>query len=371
MLGFDLRVARVVWTAFIVGLFLFLLYAARSTLLVVVLAIFFSYLIYPLIQVIERWRPQRMPRTVSIGLVFIVVVSVLVLAGSLLGTRMIDEATRLGQRIPDLVSASNTASQFPLPKVLEPLRERILVLVREQLQGGASNALPLAQRIGLGVVHAASNLIYIVLIPVLSFLLIKEAPAMRQTVLAWMKEPNRTLWAAITEDLDVLLSGYVRALLLLALATLVFYSIGFSLMGVPYALLLAGVAALLEFIPFVGPLAAVVLTVAVAGFSGYDQLLILVGAFMLYRGFQDYVLNPYLMSEGVEVSPLLVIVGLLVGEELAGVAGIFLSVPVMAALKIIMVQARASKKAQIPPTIAIASGLSRQEPDEQGPDRLL
>lgn len=346
MLGFDLRVARIVWTTFVVALLLFLLYAARSTLLVVTFAIFFSYLVYPLITLVEHRRPQRVPRTVSIAIVFIIVVAALVLAGALFGTRMVDEATKLGQKIPDLVSAQNTASHFPLPHVLEPLRERILGVVREQLQGGTSQALPWAQRVGLGVVHAASNLIYVVLIPVLSFLLIKEAPMIRGTVLSWMAEPTRTLWAAITEDLDVLLSGYVRALLLLSLATLICYSIAFSLLGVPYALLLAGVAAVLEFIPFVGPLAAVVLAVAVAGFSGYDQLLLLVGIILAYRVFQDYVLNPYLMSEGVEVSPLLVIIGLLVGEELGGVAGIFLSVPVMAAIKIIVVRARASQQAQ-------------------------
>ncbi len=352
MLGFDLRVARIVWTTFVVALLLFLLYAARSTLLVVTFAIFFSYLVYPLIKLVEHRRPQRVPRTVSIAIVFIVVVAALVLAGALFGTRMVDEATRLGQKIPDLVSAQNTASHFPLPHVLEPLRERILGVVREQLQGGTSQALPWAQRVGLGVMHAASNLIYVVLIPVLSFLLIKEAPLIRSSVLSWMGEPNRTLWAAITEDLDVLLSGYVKALLLLSLATLVCYTIAFSVMGVPYALLLAGVAAVLEFIPFVGPLAAVVLAVVVAGFSGYDQLLLLVGIILAYRVFQDYVLNPYLMSEGVEVSPLLVIVGLLVGEELGGVAGIFLSVPVMAAIKIIMVRARASQQAQKPSPIA-------------------
>ncbi|GAC1408404.1 MAG: AI-2E family transporter [Burkholderiaceae bacterium] len=357
MLGFDLRIARVVWTTFVVALFLFLVYAARSTLLVVTFAIFFSYLVYPLVQAVERKRPARVPRTASIALVFLVVIAVLVLAGSLFGTRMVDEATGLAKKIPDLISAQNSATHFPLPHVLEPLRARMLGVVREQLQGGASNALPLAQRIGLGVVHAASNLIYLVLIPVLSFLLIKEAPEIRKTVLSWMGEPNRTLWAAITLDLDVLLSGYVRALLLLSLATLLCYSVGFTLLGVPYALLLAGVAALLEFIPFVGPLAAVVLTVVVAGFSGYDQLLILIGAILAYRLFQDYVLNPYLMSEGVEVSPLLVIVGLLIGEELGGVAGIFLSVPVMAALKIILVRARASRKAQVPSAIATVSTL--------------
>ena len=367
MLGFDLRVARIVWTAFVVGLLLFLLYAARSTLLVVTFAIFFSYLVHPLIQVVERRRPQRVPRTASIALVFVLVITALAVAGGLFGTRMVDEATRLSQKFPDLVSAQNSANQFPLPQVLEPLRARLLGVVRQQLQGGTSVALPWAQRFGLGVMHAASNLIYVVLIPVLSFLLIKEAPEMRRTVLAWMAEPNRTLWAAITEDLDVLLSGYVRALLLLSLATLVFYSIGFALLGVPYALLLAGIAALLEFIPFVGPLAAVVLTVVVAGISGYDQLLVLIGVILMYRVFQDYILNPYLMSEGVEVSPLLVIVGLLVGEELGGVAGIFLSVPVMAAIKIIVVQARASQQAQKPSAIATAASLTVSSRDGDRP----
>ena len=365
MLGFDLRIARIVWTTFIVALLLFLLYAARSTLLVVTFAIFFSYLIYPLIQLVERRRLSRVPRTASIALVFIIVIAVLVLAGALLGTRMVDEATRLGQKIPDLISAQNSANQFPLPHALEPLRERILTLVRGQLQSGTSEALPWAQRVGLGVVHAATNLIYVILIPVLSFLLIKEAPAMRRSVLSWIAEPNRTMWAAITEDLDVLLSGYVRALLLLSLATLVCYSVAFAVMGVPYALLLAGTAALLEFIPFVGPLAAVVLTVVVAGFSGFDQLLLLMGIILLYRVFQDYVLNPYLMSEGVEVSPLLVIVGLLVGEELGGVAGIFLSVPLMAATKIIVVRARASQQAHKPSAIATATILPSSQQDHR------
>jgi predicted PurR-regulated permease PerM len=61
-----------------------------------------------------------------------------------------------------------------------------------------------------------------------------------------------------------------------------------------------------------------------------------------YRMFQDYVLNPMLMSEGVEVSPLLIIVGLLAGDELAGVTGIFLSVPVLAAIKVLFVRMRSS-----------------------------
>ncbi|MFX6218452.1 AI-2E family transporter, partial [Acinetobacter baumannii] len=79
--------------------------------------------------------------------------------------------------------------------------------------------------------HAASNLIYLVLVPVISFLLIKEAPAMRDEILSWMNRSNRKLWDGIIKDLDVLLSRYVRALLFLSIATFVAYSIAFSLMG--------------------------------------------------------------------------------------------------------------------------------------------
>jgi hypothetical protein len=70
-------------------------------------------------------------------------------------------------------------------------------------------------------------------------LLIKEGPDMRDGLLSLLNRPNKKLWGAIIDDLDILLSRYVRALLLLSIATFVSYSIAFSLMGVPYGLLLA------------------------------------------------------------------------------------------------------------------------------------
>ena len=348
MLGFDDRVAKIVWTAFLVGLLLFLTYLIWSTLLVVIFAIFFSYLVYPLVQVAERYKPPRMPRIWAIAIVFIFVMLIISVASMLFGTRMANEAAHLGKQLPELLNPENISQRVPLPSFMEPLRERLLGLFNEQLHAGTAQALPLVQRFGMGVMHAATNLIYIVLVPVLSFLLIKDAPKMRVEILSWLSEPHRPLWAAIADDLDVSLAGYVRALLLLSIATFASYSIVFAALGVPYALLLAGIAALLEFIPFVGPLIAVGVILGVSGFSGYEHLLWLVMFILAYRIFQDYVLNPYLMSEGVEVSPLFVIVGLLAGEQLGGVTGIFLSVPVMAALKIILVRARAFRNGSIP-----------------------
>jgi predicted PurR-regulated permease PerM len=339
MLGFDVCTARKVWTASLIALLFLVIYVASSTLLVVVFAVFFSYLVYPMVDLLERVRPRRVPRVASIALVFVVVVAIIAVVGSLFGVRLQDEATRLLAQLPALMK-SDVPNRFPLPHFLEPLRERIVDFVRGQIEAGSDKAVPVARSVGLGVVHAASNLIYLVLVPILSFLLIKEGPQMRDALLQLLAPRHRTLWEAIVTDLNVLLSRYVRALLFLSLATLTSYGVAFSLMGVPYAFLLAVSAGLLEFVPFAGPLAAVALALVVAGFGGYPHLLGLVIFIGLYRLFQDYVLNPYLMSEGVEVSPFLVIVGLLAGDQLGGVAGIFLAVPVIATLKIVLGRAR-------------------------------
>jgi len=357
MLGLDLRTARIVWTAAFMLVLMYAFYVTRSTLLVVVFAIFFSYLLYPMISLLDRTLPKKVPRVVSIALAFVIVITVIAIVSSLLGPRIVDEATHLGQKIPELMKDPNAVNKIPLPGILESHRGKIVGFFQEQFQEGTGKALPIAKRIGTTVLYAASNLIYLVLIPVLSFLLIKEAPAMRATVLGWMTPRYAALWGNISDDLSFTLSKYVRALLLLSLSTLLAYGVAFSVMGVPYALVLAAVAALLEFIPFVGPLAALVGAVAIAAVMGFDSLLLLFGFIVAYRAFQDYVLSPYLMSEGVEVSPLLVIVGLLLGDEIGGVAGIFLSVPVMAALKIIVGHAWASHQA----TVKLAALDARQQ----------
>lgn len=341
MLGLDVRVARIIWTVLFVLLLVFIAYTISATLLLVVFAIFFSYLVYPLVELFERTGPRRVPRTASIALAFIVVIALVAIVGIVFGARIQDEAVRLREQLPAVLKANYLVDRIPLPEFMEPLRARILAFLQSQLVAGADQAMPLLRRFGVALMHAASNLIYLVLVPILSFLLIREASALRGELLSWIDSPNKELWSDIFDDLHLLLSRYVRALLILSVATFVCYSMAFSLMGVPYALLLAGAAAILEFVPVAGPLAAAVLAILVAGLSAYNHLLWLIGFMFAYRMFQDYVLGPYVMSEGVQVSPVMVIIGLLAGEQLGGIAGIFLSVPVLAALKVIFVRARA------------------------------
>jgi predicted PurR-regulated permease PerM len=342
MLGFDTRTAKVIWTVFLVTFLLFFVYSIRQTLLVVTFAIFFSYMVYPLIALAERHLPSTIPRMVSIGAVFALVFIIIVVAGSVLGSQIADEASKLSQQLPSLLNVKNISDRIPLPGFLEPLRVRLVVFLSEQMQSHAGQAVPFAQELGLSALRAASNLIYLVLVPVLSFLLIKEASTLKREMFAWIGQSNSLLWGGIITDLDVLMAGYVRALLILSIATGVVYSTVFSFMGITYALLLGVIAGLLEVIPFVGPLIAAVAVLAVSAFSGYPHLAWLFVFIVGYRLFQDYVLNPYLMSAGIEVPPLLVILGLLAGEQAGGIAGIFLAVPVVAAVKIIYLQITAN-----------------------------
>jgi predicted PurR-regulated permease PerM len=174
----------------------------------------------------------------------------------------------------------------------------------------------------------------------MSFLMILQAHVFDELLVTMRHRRNGAFWTDVLHGLNTLLSSYVRALALLSLATLVVYGLVLSLMGVPFALLLAGVAAVLEVIPVLGPLVAAAAIVGVALFSGYEHVGWIIAFIGGYRVFQDYMLNPWLMSEGVDVPPILVVFGLLAGEELAGVSGIFLSVPFLAALRMFVVQMR-------------------------------
>jgi len=336
MLGLDARAARAAWTVGLVVLAFYVVYLVRKTLLVFVLALFLAYLIAPLVRVIERVNWRRLPRTVSVAEAFLLVVALATLGFALVAPSASDEARRLAEQLPKLTEKSALTERIELPGWLEPYRERVTALAQEAIQDAAQAVLPLAKNLAAGAVHFAGNLVFVALIPILAFMLVKDGPQIERGLLRELgpNAPRRRI-VSILSDLHQALGHYVRALGLLVLATLVAYAVFFALLQVPYGIFLAALAAVLEVIPVLGPLTAAVLSLFVAGISGYDHLLWMVAFFIGYRIFQDYVLAPWLMGGGIGVHPVLVIFGLLAGEQLGGIAGVFLSIPVIAALAIL------------------------------------
>ena len=136
-------------------------------------------------------------------------------------------------------------------------------------------------------------------------------------------------------DLNQMLAHFIRAQLILAALTFVMYSAVLAMMRVPNALALGTVGGLLEFIPVVGPLVAGLIIVGVALLMSFPHWLWIVVFLGVWRLIQDYVTSPRIMGRSMELHPLAAIFGVMAGGEVAGILGIFLSIPVMASLRIV------------------------------------
>ena len=342
MLGIDRRALQIAWTLFLFALILLLVYHIARTLIVFALALFLAHLLSPLVDLVERFFPVRINRTLSMAIVYIAFVGAVVALAVLLGSKIVEQAAALAGRLPATVQ-SNPLDRIALPSWLEPQRNALTEFLNQQLRQLGANILPSLSIAGREVLTGINGVLIGVLIPILSFLFLLNGRRLRLSILDLFSESKRPLVDAIINDLHVLLSQYVRALILLALATFTSFSIALSLLGAPYAVLLAGLAGLLEVIPVLGPLTAAIAILVIAWLSGYSHLLVLLVFLALYRIVQDYLLNPYLMSAGVEVPPLLVLFGLLAGEQLAGIPGMFFSVPVIAAIRVVFERMKKSQ----------------------------
>jgi predicted PurR-regulated permease PerM len=353
MLGFDRRAASYTWTVALVVLLLALIYQVRQTLFVFILAVLFAYLLAPLVNVLDRLLPASRTRTPALALAYMMVVAILVVAVMQIGSRVVEEANTLIKAFPDLL-AKWQAPTPGAPAAVNSAKEQLLAKLREQIMQGSSGILSELPKAGLKVLSVATHLIDVIIVPILSFFFLKDGRRIRdQLVELFGDGPKRDLLEDLLADVNVLLAQYMRSLLTLCTATFISYSIFFSVMRVPYAVLLAFLAFTLEFIPMIGPLAAAVIIITVAGLSGASVLAVII-FLSAYRLFQDYFLSPHVMGAGLELHPLAVLFGVFAGAEVAGIPGAFLSVPILALVRIFYVRLRKARvRTQLTPNATV------------------
>jgi predicted PurR-regulated permease PerM len=341
LLGIDIRAARIAWTVFLLALLLATAYAVRETLAVFVIALLFAYLLAPLVGFVERITPRQVSPRIALAIVYLALVGAIVTLALTLGSRLADEANSLAMRLPALVRNPEWMQKVPLPSWLEPARAGMIQKVEDELSSGGEQILPYIKGLGGQLVSGAKYALYLVLIPILAFFFLKDGATIRdEFVAALVEERRRPMVDNILEDINLLLGEYIRALVLLSAASFTANSLFLAFTGAPYAVLLAGAAALGEFVPVVGPVAGGLIIVIVTSLSGYSHVLLYLLFWVLYRVVQDYVLSPYLMSKGVQLNPMLVLFGVLAGDQIAGVLGMFLSVPLLAILRVLFVRLR-------------------------------
>ncbi len=335
MLGIDPRVLRIAWTVFLFGLILFVIYKIGHALVLFALALFLAHLLSPLVELLERVTPPSFSRTAVIAIVYLALVGAVLAIAIPVGSSIADQAANLATKVPEAIK-QDPLGGLPLPRALEPLRPRVTDFLRERLQQINQDVLPVLSSAGKQILTGIGTILGVVLVPILSFFFLKDGPAMRLAIIERFDPAKRATVTSLLADLHLLLVQYIRALFFLSMATFIAVFSFLSIVGMQYAILLAGVAALLEFVPVAGPLTAAAVILLVAAFSGFKHVLWILVFLAIYRVFQDYVLSPFLMSAGVEVHPLLVLFGVIAGEQLAGIPGMFFSVPVIAVLRVVL-----------------------------------
>jgi predicted PurR-regulated permease PerM len=343
MLGIDRRAFRIVWTVCLFSLLLLIVYQIRATLMVFAAAIFLAYMLAPIVWLLERFVQKR--RTLALGLVYILLIGALVGLGFALIPKVASEATNLATRLPALLASGRLAT-LALPAWAEPAREQVMEALRREATNLQSSVVPFIQKLSTEILSGVGYLLPVILVPILTFFFLKDAREIRSTLLSTFKSEQQTTAELILNDIHLVLRNYTRTLVILAVASFAAWAIFLGVMGEPYELLLAGAAGVLEFLPVVGPAAALVVILLVCGIAGTGGLLWILCFWALYRVFQDYVLNPYLMSNGVEIHPLAVLFGVLAGEKIGGIPGMFFSIPVLAIGKVALVHLRAASTAK-------------------------
>jgi predicted PurR-regulated permease PerM len=333
---FDQRTARVLATVLLFAAVGAFLWGARHTVIAFLFAIFFAYLLDPLVNLIERTRLGRGSRGRSILIVYLALFCVLGTLFYLTGPKLVKEAQSLSQSLPGLLEqvqngeiAHQIGRQRGWSTSTQVRAEQLLSSHRDEIVGWARD-------FGGRAALVATNAIWLILIPILAIFFLRDGREFANSLVDTAdRRSQKQLVRGILEDLHVMLAAYIRAQLILAAISLVVYTIVLTALRVPYAFVLGALGGMMEFIPVVGPLVAALSIIGVAFLTNYSHLLLVVVFLGAWRMIQDYVISPRVMGGRVELHPVAALFGILVGGEIAGVIGVYLSIPIIATLRIL------------------------------------
>ena len=331
---FDKKTAQALFTALVFALALLFLYAAWRAIITFLFAIFFAYLLEAPVSRLQGWL--RGSRSGAIAVVYLVLIAGLVVAFSLAGEQVIQQGQKLMQQAPQW------SEQISSGQIIQQVGEKrgwsrpTIDRITSFLQSHQGEIMAATQNFVFVAFRTIQRMWWLLLVPILAIFFLKDGHRMGERLVNSVEDArNRRIVKETVDQMNLMLGHYLRAQITLAGLAMVVVTFVLWIMRVPYALALGPAAGALEFIPAVGPAVGGLLVLAVALLSGYGHLFWLLVFLMVWRGIQDYVSSPRIMGSTLELHPLTVLFGVLAGGEVAGVIGIFLSIPVLATLRIL------------------------------------
>jgi predicted PurR-regulated permease PerM len=331
-------ILRVIFILLVVIGLLWVISKITGIILLLVLSIFFAYLVSPLVEVLRRprtigSREIAIPKVAAITLAYLIILTAVVVAIFVI-------LPSLSNQFPEFVTQAKLYWQSfgeRAQQIIEYSRSR---RVPGPVVNAVNKAVPqVLEKVGHTSTEfataAVAYLVYLpwlVLIPILAFFLLKDAESFRRSALLMLPR-GRWRWRGdeFFQDINSTLAAYIRAQLTACLLIGLVCAVGFTLLGLPGGLVMGFIAGVFEFVPLVGPLVVAIMAaiLAVLHAGPFNAFLVLLFLGVL-RIVHDYFVYPRLIGQGIHLHPLAVIFAILAGEKLAGVAGIFLAIPLVA-----------------------------------------
>jgi predicted PurR-regulated permease PerM len=321
------------------------LWISRHVLSWVFIALFLALALNPAVDRLEhRFRGRRGAAT---GVVSIATLIALGLIGWLFIPTLVDQVDNFAHKVPDyLDDLTKGRGRLGFLETKYHLVDKARKALRE---GGASKLFGLsgtALAVAKGVVNAV---LATVTIAFMTFFMLLEGPGWIDRFLSLLRPDTRRRYRSVGHDIYRTVGGYVSGNLLISLIAGGLTAIVLAILGVPYAIALGLIVAILDLIPLAGATIAAIIVGAVAFLHSVPAGIIVVVFFIVYQQVENHVLQPVVYGRTVQLSPLVVLISVLIGAELAGVLGALAAIPVAGTLQVIFADWLRHRRAQPAP----------------------
>ncbi|HZZ66399.1 MAG TPA: AI-2E family transporter [Candidatus Baltobacteraceae bacterium] len=304
---------------------------------IIVGAIFFAYLVYPVV----RWLNNRLPLWASILLVYAVIATIVVVGLMYLIPAVSNEVTTLGREWPAIQRSIVALVRNPHNRLLAhtpPLiRDQLARLPAEVTTWLQTHGATAAGSAVMVLVGTASFIAGCVAIPVLAAYLLSDSETVKRFFMGFVPSRNRESTLQLLAELERVIGGFIRGQLLVGASVGLLIALGLTFIGEPYAILIGVMAALLDFIPYIGPVIAFIPALTIAAVAGgYALVLKAAIVFILANQAEGHIIAPNIVSRTIKLSPSAVLIAILVGGELYGILGMFIAVPVAGIIRVLL-----------------------------------
>lgn len=330
----EKRTYRYLFLVLLMSLIIYFLYLVRQLFLPFILAIVLVYLLNPLVGRMEKRGSQRVAAILILYLGVIIVVTSLLMYGV---PRMVNQLETLVESIPvytDQVEGivRNVQQRFA-DSTMPPGVHQI---VDERIRWAELRLLEVVRNVMDFLLALLTNLFNFALAPVLAFYIMKDLEHLKKWGISQVPREWTEDVLYLAKEIDHVFASFIRGHLTVVFIVGVLTSLAFIFIGLEFATMLGIIAGLAELIPYFGPLIGAVPAVALALLqSKWLALKVIIAVFVIQQ-LEGTVISPKILGNSVGLHPLAIIIALLAGGHLFGIAGMLLAVPLAAIARILV-----------------------------------